>query len=347
MTWPSRRAEKILARLSLILVVVLTTGAPIVGACQTPRQAENTLDLSEYIAELQQWLRDLSRLDAEPAQAGVLRSAVPHKWPVRVGDSNIEVSTGWLQSGLAELEERAEGNESVRTNLVKQVSATLEEALSLRDLQETVEIAEAEIRLREILGREEFGGVHGPTWFDRLRQQLTTWFLDVVRRLFGKVGTYPEAQQIIVWVLVAILLIALALWVKRTVARASASVWLELKPESAAPAARNWRDWAREAGAAARAGRYREAIHNAYWAVVYRLAERGLWEVDETRTHREYLRLVAAGHSSHPPLASLTQHFERTWYGGRAATAEDFNEVAAEVEQLGCLLYRIPATEKS
>ena len=43
---------------------------------------------------------------------------------------------------------------------------------------------------------------------------------------------------------------------------------------------------------------------------------------DRPRTPREYLALMAPDDGRKPGLGTLTQTFERTWYGGRAAGEE-------------------------
>ena len=82
-------------------------------------------------------------------------------------------------------------------------------------------------------------------------------------------------------------------------------------------------------------GRWREAIHFLYWAAIARLESKRLWPADRARTPREYLALVAATDARKTNLTALTRSFERTWYGGRAAEASDFNAALDQAAALG------------
>jgi hypothetical protein len=79
-----------------------------------------------------------------------------------------------------------------------------------------------------------------------------------------------------------------------------------------------------DARAAAAAGLWREGIHFLYWAVISRLESKRLWPADRARTPREYLALVAPDDGRKAGLGSLTQTFERTWYGGRPTDETDY-----------------------
>ncbi len=107
-------------------------------------------------------------------------------------------------------------------------------------------------------------------------------------------------------------------------------------------------------------------MHAAYWAGIYRLEELGVWQLDRSRTPREYLGLVAraatapstvvpsstrgtgathaVGEAREPvgpseraaALAKLTRSLETTWYGYEPASAGDFGEAVSQLEALGC-----------
>lgn len=85
-------------------------------------------------------------------------------------------------------------------------------------------------------------------------------------------------------------------------------------------------DMARQAAAA---GRWREAIHFVYWAAIARMESKRLWPADKARTPREYLALMTPGDPRGASLAALTSAFERTWYGGRAASEDDYRRAEA------------------
>jgi hypothetical protein len=121
----------------------------------------------------------------------------------------------------------------------------------------------------------------------------------------------------------------------------------ELKLEGPPLPGRTWREWFREAEAAAKTGDFRKAIRAAYWAGVSRLEELGAWTPDRARTPREYLRLLQAQDERRRPLGELTRRFELTWYGYVEATPVEYRETLGQLEVLGCRLPSNPAIAKS
>ncbi|HLW79821.1 MAG TPA: DUF4129 domain-containing protein, partial [Terriglobia bacterium] len=92
------------------------------------------------------------------------------------------------------------------------------------------------------------------------------------------------------------------------------------------------------------------AVRLAYWTGVYRLADLGLWQIDRTRTHREYLRLVPQSpgeETRRDALSAVTSRFEHVWYGRRSASADDFRFVVSQLEKLGCVFPSTRATASS
>ena len=102
------------------------------------------------------------------------------------------------------------------------------------------------------------------------------------------------------------------------------------------PSARNWRSWLAEAHEKAAVGEWREAIRLGFWATVSRLESDGAWRPDKARTPREYLNAIPAVSEARSPFAAVTKTFETAWYGGRPASAGDFERFKAEIEKLGC-----------
>lgn len=105
-------------------------------------------------------------------------------------------------------------------------------------------------------------------------------------------------------------------------------------PPAGAPSLRDWQIWLAEAEALASRGRWREAIHNVYWAAISRLESRGLWPVDRARTPREYLDLIAPADPHRDELTALTGGFERIWYGYRHAAEPEYRSARELLEKL-------------
>lgn len=203
-------------------------------------------------------------------------------------------------------------------------------------------------KLEAILSRHEFRGMRGPSRLDALRDRLVMWLGELLHRIFGRLGSSRRASEGLMWALAIVLAALLMGGLLRAFLRRSLEPGLDLKgPRRPVHGSR---DWAREALEASARGDYRDAIRLAYWAGVYRLAELGFWQVDRTRTHREYLSLLPEPERDnvrHSALVAVTSKFERVWYGRQAASADDFQFVITQLETLGCLLPSTPATANS
>lgn len=203
-------------------------------------------------------------------------------------------------------------------------------------------------KLDAILNRYEFRGMRGPSRLDAARDRLIMWLGELLHSLFGGIGSSRRASQTLMWTLAISLAALLMAGLLRAFLRRPVGSSLDLKgPVSTGHGSR---DWAREALEASARGDYRDAIRLAYWAGVYRLAELGFWQVDRTRTHREYLSLLAEpapDDARHSALVAVTSKFERVWYGSQAASADDFHFVVTQLETLGCLLPSTPVTANS
>jgi uncharacterized protein DUF4129 len=203
-------------------------------------------------------------------------------------------------------------------------------------------------KLEAILNRYEFRGMRGPNRLDAARDRLAMWLAELLHRIFGRLGSSRRASETLMWTLAIVLAALLMAGLLRAFLRRSLEPGLDLKGPMRP--ARGSRDWAREALETSARGDYRNAIRLAYWAGVYRLAELGFWQVDRTRTHREYLSLLpepAPDDARRSALAAVTSKFERVWYGRQAASADDFHFVITQLETLGCLLPSTPATANS
>ncbi|HMA35632.1 MAG TPA: DUF4129 domain-containing protein [Chloroflexia bacterium] len=81
---------------------------------------------------------------------------------------------------------------------------------------------------------------------------------------------------------------------------------------------------------------YRKAVRYRYLATLLALDEAGHMRFDPALTNGEYLRQAPAG--MREPLRPLIQRFERFWYGGYPATAQDYaayQALATTAEQVG------------
>lgn len=285
------------------------------------------LSLRDYIDWLEHVRADVADDRAAPSVA-VLRS-MPPVWRVETSTGSFEISNAWLIRDLRELQGKPGSDARAR---VRSGVLALRGSAAAFDAPAPDRTA-ARTRANEILESREFRSVHGPTWRDRLRQQILEVILSVLERLFG-LSAIPTVTNVLVYVLVAIAVVVLALWTYRSLSRTAAleAVVLDRVPVSA----KAWPSWLSDAQAAAARGEWRDAIRLAYWCAVSSLEARGAWRPDRARTPREYLRLMPSSHEHRQTLSALTRSFELVWYGTDRADAQRFHEAIACLEQLGC-----------
>ena len=279
------------------------------------------------------WSQQLAPLQQHPEEALRFRATLPAKSVVSEGGRAMEVSHSWLNTAL---EEFIAAKPERKPELLRQIQARLAAQGQEAELflQPVGYPASARQKLSEILARREFRSVHGPTLWDQLKQRLEAWIVHWIERIFRRVSYVPHGGEILVWCAIGLGVIAVVIWLKRTVKRQIID-WPR-EPLPFAPSEKHWRRWLAEAREAAQQGRWRDAIHLAYWAAISQLEQGGAWTPDRARTPREYLRLLPGASDKRPVLEALTRHFEIIWYGQHDAGAADFADTLAQLERLGC-----------
>jgi hypothetical protein len=298
------------------------------------------LDVQGYRAILDKWSIAVDRVKSDPRVARKLQRDLPDAWRVVVRDQRFSVPTRWIAQELdavAANPHLASGNAAdirKRLALMRAQAEQMAEAPSFPT-------DDARKKLTAILSRREFRAVHGPSATESLWDRLYDWIAGMWGRLFGGAERHPSVRNTLIWVLLTGLGVFLVTWLVPVALGRTARSPFDLSGPILAR--EGWHEWARKALACARNGDYRDAIRMAYWAAVHRMEERGLWQVDHTRTPREFLKLLPRDHPQHASLAALTSRFERFWYGGREASRDDFLSVLGELETLGCPLRLQPS----
>jgi Domain of unknown function (DUF4129) len=300
---------------------------------KTQGSANAAYDVPSLTAEL---ARISSLLEKKPAarELTALRDSLPAQWTVTTPEKEYAISTEFLRGQL-----NADST-SVARQWVEHLKGQLESYTATRPPG----TANSRAELDGILGGPEFAAVHPPTRWDIFRQRVAAWLERLLLRLFGGLARYPITGQILFWAIVVLCVGFLALWVFRwTVSRDRIDA---LPPGHISAPTLTWQEWIRAARLAAGKNDFREAIHSAYWAGITRLEDTGMLPKDRTKTPREYLRLILqpspreqfSAAAYREPLTALTNRLERTWYGNRAASGDDFRETLQQVEALGCQL---------
>jgi hypothetical protein len=69
---------------------------------------------------------------------------------------------------------------------------------------------------------------------------------------------------------------------------------------------------------------------------VHRLQDLGAWHITPSRTPREYVRALPVAHPHHDAFRTLSDTFERAWYGHAPLSTSDIDAVFVHLEHLGC-----------
>ena len=312
-----------------------------VGACaQAP---DSSIDLSGYIAELKSWSAGVAQLTAHPESAPVLRHSVPLKLEVQTGGQRFAVSNAWLMLALVHWEKDPRHRGEIQQQMAQRLAWELRQAQDLTRAPQAPSSRLARDQLAAVLSRREFRFVRPPSWWDLMWARVWRWIGRQLDKLFGRMHLKPAVNNVLSWILlvVAFLLLAFLLW--RNLRLASRGM-TRLGLQAPVSNAWGWRQWAEVARAAAAEQRYREAVHGCYWAAVFRLEQMGVWRLDDSRTPREYLRLLPRESKHRQAMASLTRSLEVVWYGYRPVTPADAQSALQELENLGCNSPSIAAT---
>src|SRR2546422_1498660 len=102
------RGSRLLARLAMAaLLALIEPGAEASATAQktprgdtsaaTPHPRSATLDLAQYLAELDRWSAAAARLEQHPEEAAQLEKDLPDSWSVTSDGEHFSVPTDWLR----------------------------------------------------------------------------------------------------------------------------------------------------------------------------------------------------------------------------------------------------------
>ena len=321
-------------RLHSIVAALLLLAANSFATAQVTDHPQQRVTVQEFISQTDDLMQRVHSLADDTVNPRELRESLPDRVTVTSDSREYTISYAWLKGDLVEL---TGANAAKRSQLIKEIEDRLQQTeQEARALTAAAPVPHnAGSKLTTILARREFRDVHGPTAMDKLRDRVLLWLARLLERIFIGAGSHSQILQIAGYVLMAVAIVVLALWIKRHFSAPPASATpREIVPF--APSARHWRSWLNQARQLAAQGDWRRAIHLAYWAAISFLEEGGAWRPDRARTPREYLKLIGQQHHYFSILRELTRTFELTWYGNQEANAVHFQETLTHLEKLGC-----------
>src|SRR5262249_30631829 len=259
--------------------------------------------------------------------------SLPPAWRVRHGSEDSSVTTEWIAAPLRQAAARPDDWTKARARLLQRIDAAHREALDLQADDQargdpSATAAAARAARSDVLARAELNQRDGTQWSNSLRQRIRQWLTKFARQLPMAGNAASTLTRVLAWVVILGALAALGAYLYR--ARLPRRSFIPLEIEVPHPSSA---EWAARAYAALRAGDAREAMHYGYHAVLFRLEEQGVWRVDDARTPREYVRLLAAQDARRVAFLDLTRRFEQTWYGSRTADAQ---RLQTHLEAFGC-----------
>jgi hypothetical protein len=323
-----------------LVLAALLLAALVAGAAR----ASTLEDYHERVGEAVLILRALEATEAPPEGLEVseavdrLRYLLPAEEVVEVDGEAVTVDNQWLgrELDLYVVGETVEG----RAERVGTMLARLEAVdLHLEALEGGSPAAQADARARveEILRRAEFREPE-ESWMARLVRRTKAKVLEVLEEVVNLLFGGQRGATVSVGIRSLIIVggvVALAL-----LARALVKLLTRRDPERKrgertvlgvqVGAAETAASLAAAARRLAAAGDYRGAIRKMFVALLYEFDERGLVPLEDNVTNREYLARVRTLDRLYPPVASMTDTFERVWYGGAPAGPADFDAFAAQ-----------------
>jgi len=328
-----------------LALLALLAAAPAAAQEAAPPRA---LTLDEYRGALESLAAGLGSGDWEGARAlaGALRGA-------RVG-----ADTGAFEADpslLAAVEAARDAARAARAR--QQVLKVLASFDGIGAAPEPDAARLARLAREEAARRPREGGtidpslpVRAPTlperlklWLDRAAAWLLEW-LDKLLDWLWRAGPRRERERsgatpAVVTALVAAIALVLAAAAVRSLkrrdldeARGEAG---EASPErDEDPLSREAAEWERYAGELASAGRRREAVRAWYHAVLVALFRAGRLHHQKGRTNWEYVAQVEPEVLWRGDFVSLTEVFDREWYGRDATAPEALRECAARAREV-------------
>ncbi|MGO8933423.1 MAG: DUF4129 domain-containing protein [Terracidiphilus sp.] len=367
--WPGSGWRRAAAHLvAAAAVLVLSASGPALASSQDLPSDPGWRDVT--LAQYQQHLKDLDALVAacqnqrsQQSGAGGTKTSFSACDPAQIGPNSRvqglsavgsqtrEVRYDWLRSVLARAENKTGAAQKDIFGVIshankKPVSVDTLLAAARQRLEDDAAQAENPVAaspnysderktLNSILAQRAYRGVTEESAIGRFQE----WLANLLGKFLSGLVRFGSNAPWIVWLLRILLLVGLCtalIWfLLRIERRSHIRLIPEIELATGAPSAREWQLWLRDAQAMAAQGEWREAIHFLYWASIARLESKRLWPADRARTPREYLALLSGTDPRKPSLSALTRNFERTWYGGRAAQASDFNAALEQAAALG------------
>jgi hypothetical protein len=276
-----------------------------------------------------------------------IRTLLPLRQSVEWDDAIYEVDNTWLHQHLGEFEKAAEAERAtLLTRMQDRLKALYERLMEIeKKPMSGSKKAEAKRKLQDILSRSEYAKkATEESALARLWVRFLRWLSNVLprpQRLEPQPGSAQRittvSQIFVVFLSLAVLAFVLKAFVTRIRRTRGSKKEQKLKPrvvlgERLEPE-QSASDLLTEAETLARNGQIRTAIRKAYIALLVELGDRKVISLAQHKTNRDYLSALRDRESLHRKMISLTNSFERHWYGLDQATERDWLDFRARFRE--------------
>ncbi len=253
----------------------------------------------------------------------------------------VEATNGWLLDKIRSLESETDVKKQLlQTVEIREYLSTI--IFTLEELEERAAVDQTKDRdkqkLAEILRREEYQKPQQKQ--ESIFQKWLTEFLQWLESLFPKPNVSPEAFSglgyltvVLQVLLYAALLGLLGFLVYKIIPLLFPKLRRNRKPKKKKERVILGEQLSEDATAVdlfaeaerlAREGNLRGAIRKGYIALLCDLSDRKVIGLARNKTNRDYLRDVRSRSELHPRMKTVTDSFERHWYGFQESGDEDW-----------------------
>ncbi|MGI8918332.1 MAG: DUF4129 domain-containing protein [Pyrinomonadaceae bacterium] len=273
-----------------------------------------------------------------------VRAALPETDTVETGGVTVTVNNSWLHRELETYEKTQMDRAGTLTRILERLRALEQRVEEIDQSGRTPSDKEAAgKRLADILSRPEYSrSTQNESALTRLWNRLMKWLSQLIPKpkpmAPGNAGWLSVVAQVLV-VLLAVGVIAYVIktFAPRIFKRRRGKKKSKPEPrivlgETLAPD-ESAGDILASAEELARRGELRAAIRKAYIALLVELGDRKILSLAQYKTNRDYLGAMRAVEPLHTNVKSLTDSFERHWYGFVSATDADWTNFRARYKQ--------------
>jgi uncharacterized protein DUF4129 len=312
--------------------------------------------LADYTARIERARAAVGELiEREPSENGrnalikklaAIKRLVPKQEEVEFDGRVVRVENTWLHNAIDEVVKEpgddGEGRKLILNEITDRLSALQER---VRQSQLVANSDDKSAQLNSILARPEYrSDEEKASSINRLIKRMRDAILRFLESLALRSGAAPNAPSLGLLsisrvVLVFILLAAAIIGAIKLLnhlhlnrgAKASKDLRQVLGEEIDADLTAS--DLMAKANELAVEGDFRTAIRRVYIALLLELEMRGKLPLHPAKTNRDYLNDMRSQPEVFMTFSTMTGAFERTWYGERGATEEEYSGFVSEYDK--------------